>query len=132
MLCLTPITSVREVQDESYSKRSIHDRTVMPRRGPGIHQRPVAGTSSWCREKTCLAFKEHAALSKDGVHPQDRWAMPSSPASSYPYPQGGGLKEGPRAPETGPASLVIKPSQSGVPRGAECGRLASAASMALR
>ena len=70
MLCLTPITSAREVKDESYSKRSIHDRTVM-REAVEAFVKDGGRNVQLVQGEDLLGFKDHAGLSKDGVHPQD-------------------------------------------------------------
>ncbi len=70
IVCITPITSRREVNDEDYSRRSVHTRTVM---------RDAANDLLRAGEKDLyvvegedlLGFREHDGLSKDGVHPSD-------------------------------------------------------------
>lgn len=71
ILCLTPITSTREVRDESYSKKSIHTRTVM--RDP-VNELIKAGDKRLflIEGEDLLGFNEHDGLSKDGVHPSDQ------------------------------------------------------------
>jgi lysophospholipase L1-like esterase len=71
ILSLTPITSVREVQDEAYSKRSLHDRTVMRE---AVSEFTKAGGKNiiLVEGEDLLGFKEHEGLSKDGVHPNDQ------------------------------------------------------------
>lgn len=71
ILCLTPITSIREVQDETYSKRSIHDRTVM-RDAVKEFTKTGGGNVILVEGEDLLGFKEHDGLSKDGVHPGDQ------------------------------------------------------------
>lgn len=71
IIAITPITSVKEVKEPSYSERSIHTRTVMrdavmKRIGEGDRQLQLINGED------LLGFKEHHALSKDGVHPSDQ------------------------------------------------------------
>lgn len=71
ILCLTPITSVKEVKEEEYSKRSIHTRTVMR---DAVKDAEQAGAKNirLIEGEDLLGFKEHDVLSKDGVHPSDK------------------------------------------------------------
>lgn len=71
IIAMTPITSVKEVKEPSYSERSIHTRTVM--RDP-VNELIHAGDKQLflVEGEDLLGFKEHAALSKDGVHPSDQ------------------------------------------------------------
>lgn len=70
IVVITPITSAREVKDPAYSKRSIHTREVM--RAPASEMiRNGDGRLSLVEGEDLIGFKEHAALSKDGVHPSD-------------------------------------------------------------
>jgi hypothetical protein len=70
IICLTPITSSREVHSTEYSNRSQHTRRVM---------RDAANEFIQSGEKDVyliegtelLGFDEHDGLSKDGVHPTD-------------------------------------------------------------
>jgi hypothetical protein len=70
IICLTPITSSREVHSTEYSNRSQHTRRVM---------RDAANEFIQSGEKDVyliegtelLGFGEHDGLSKDGVHPTD-------------------------------------------------------------
>jgi hypothetical protein len=70
IICMTPITSVREVQDQAYSKRSVHDRTVMR---DAVNEFTKSGGQhiTLLEGEDLLGFKEHDGLSKDGVHPKD-------------------------------------------------------------
>jgi hypothetical protein len=71
LIVLTPITSARELQDPAYSERSIHTRTVM--RGPARDIMQAGDGRVFLVEgEDLLGFKEHDALSKDGVHPTER------------------------------------------------------------
>ncbi len=70
ILCLTPITSAREVNDPAYSERSLHTRQVM--RAAARNLIKSGDTNLFILEgEDLLGFKEHATLSKDGVHPSD-------------------------------------------------------------
>ena len=70
IIVMTPITSVKEVKEPSYSERSIHTRTVM--RDPANELIKAGDTKVILVEgEDLIGFKEHAALSKDGVHPSD-------------------------------------------------------------
>ncbi len=71
MICITPITSAREVRDEDYSKRSVHTRTVMREAVQDLIQ---AGAKNLhlVEGEDLLGFDEHDGLSKDGVHPSDQ------------------------------------------------------------
>lgn len=70
LIAITPITSAKEVKERSYSERSIHTRTVM--REP-VNQLIQAGDKRLflVEGEDLLGFKEHDALSNDGVHPSD-------------------------------------------------------------
>ena len=70
IIAMTPITSVKEVKEPLYSERSIHTRTVM--RDP-VNELIKAGEKQiiLVEGEDLIGFKEHAALSKDGVHPSD-------------------------------------------------------------
>ncbi len=71
IIAMTPITSVKEVGDPSYSARSVHTRTVM--RDP-VNELIKAGDKQLflVEGEDLIGFKEHDALSRDGVHPSDR------------------------------------------------------------
>ena len=71
LIVLTPITSVKEVQEPAYSERSIHTRTVMRDAARELMQ---AGDRRifLVEGEDLLGFKEHDALSRDGVHPSER------------------------------------------------------------
>jgi lysophospholipase L1-like esterase len=70
-IAITPITSSKEVQDPSYSQRSIHTRAVM--REP-VQELIEAGDRRLflVEGEDLIGFKEHDLLSKDGVHPSDQ------------------------------------------------------------
>lgn len=70
IVCITPITSSREVRDAEYSRRSIHTRTVMRE---AVNELADSGEKRiYLVEGTdLLGFDEHEGLSKDGVHPSD-------------------------------------------------------------
>jgi lysophospholipase L1-like esterase len=71
IIAMTPITSVTEVNDPAYSERSVHTRTVM--RDPVKELIKTGEKQLYLVEgEDLLGFKEHAALSKDGVHPSDQ------------------------------------------------------------
>jgi len=71
IIAMTPITSVKEVKEPSYSERSVHTRTVM--RDPA-NELIKAGEKQiiLVEGEDLIGFKEHAVLSKDGVHPSDQ------------------------------------------------------------
>jgi len=71
IIAITPITSAKEVKEPSYSERSIHTRAVM--REP-VKEMIQAGDKRLflVEGEELLGFKEHDALSKDGVHPSDQ------------------------------------------------------------
>ena len=71
MIAMTPITSVKEVKEPSYSERSIHTRTVMRE---SVNELIHAGDNELflVEGEDLIGFKEHTALSKDGVHPSDQ------------------------------------------------------------
>jgi lysophospholipase L1-like esterase len=70
IIAVTPITSVKEVKEPSYSERSIHTRTVMR---DSVNELVQAGEKQLVlvEGEELIGFNEHAALSKDGVHPSD-------------------------------------------------------------
>jgi lysophospholipase L1-like esterase len=71
LIVLTPITSVKEVREPAYSERSIHTREVM--REPARELMQAGDRRIFLVEgEDLLGFKEHNALSKDGVHPAER------------------------------------------------------------
>jgi len=71
IIVMTPITSVREVKEPEYSARSVHTRTVM--REPANEMIRGGDQRVFLVEgEDLIGFKEHAALSKDGVHPSDQ------------------------------------------------------------
>jgi len=71
LIAITPITSSKEVQDPSYSQRSIHTRAVMR---AAVQELIEAGDSRLflVEGEHLIGFKEHDLLSKDGVHPSDQ------------------------------------------------------------
>jgi lysophospholipase L1-like esterase len=71
LIVMTPITSVKEVKEPAYAERSVHTRTVM--REP-VKELIAAGDRRiiLLEGEDLLGFKEHDALSKDGVHPAER------------------------------------------------------------
>jgi lysophospholipase L1-like esterase len=70
LIAMTPITSIKEVKELAYSQRSVHTRTVM--RAP-VNELIQDGDKRLflVEGEDLLGFKEHDALSKDGVHPSD-------------------------------------------------------------
>jgi len=70
IIAITPITSVKEVKEPSYSERSIHTRTVMR---DSVNELLKAGEKQLflVEGEDLIGFKEHVALFKDGVHPSD-------------------------------------------------------------
>ncbi len=70
IIVITPITSARELRDPAYSATSVHTRQAM--RDP-VKALLAAGEERLflVEGEDLLGFKEHAALSKDGVHPSD-------------------------------------------------------------
>jgi lysophospholipase L1-like esterase len=70
IIAVTPITSVKEVKEPSYSERSIHTRNVMR---DSVNELVKAGEKQLflVEGEDLIGFKEHATLSKDGVHPSD-------------------------------------------------------------
>ncbi len=70
IICITPITSSREVHSEEYSQKSIHTRTVMRQAVQEFFQ---AGHKNvyLLEGPDLLGFEEHDGLSADGVHPSD-------------------------------------------------------------
>jgi lysophospholipase L1-like esterase len=71
LVVATPITSVKEVKEPSYSERSIHTRTAMRQ---AFDELTRAGEKHLflVKGEDLLGFKDHAMLSKDGVHPSER------------------------------------------------------------
>jgi lysophospholipase L1-like esterase len=71
LIAMTPITSIKEIKEASYSERSIHTRAVM--REP-VNELIQAGDKRilLVEGEDLLGFKEHDALSKDGVHPSEQ------------------------------------------------------------
>jgi lysophospholipase L1-like esterase len=70
LICMTPITSAREVFSQSYSNRSVHTRTVM--RDATNEFMKTGEKNVYLLEGTdLLGFEEHDGLSRDGVHPTD-------------------------------------------------------------
>jgi hypothetical protein len=70
IICMTPITSSRELNDPSYAQRSLHDRTVM--RDAAVSFMNAGEKHVYLLEGTdLLSFEEHDGLSRDGVHPSD-------------------------------------------------------------
>lgn len=70
LVCMTPITSAREVHSQEYSNRSVHDRTVMR---DAVNEFIKSGEKGvYLLEGTdLLGFHDHDGLSRDGVHPTD-------------------------------------------------------------
>jgi hypothetical protein len=70
LICLTPITSAREVYSQAYADRSRHTRDVMRQAVNEFVQ--SGGKGIVLLEGTnLLGFTEHDGLSRDGVHPTD-------------------------------------------------------------
>lgn len=71
LIVATPITSAKEVKEPAYSERSVHTRTVMRQ---AYHALVAAGEKQLylVAGEDLLGFKDHATLSKDGVHPSER------------------------------------------------------------
>ncbi len=70
LICLTPITSTREVYSKSYADRSEHDREVMRQAVKEFIQSGQKGV--YLLEGTdLLGFDEADGFSRDGVHPTD-------------------------------------------------------------
>jgi lysophospholipase L1-like esterase len=71
VIVMTPITSKKEVDDPAYAERSIHTRKVM--RDTTQALMAAGDTHLYLLEgEDLLGFREHFALSKDGVHPSDQ------------------------------------------------------------
>jgi hypothetical protein len=70
LICLTPITSAREVHSKTYADRSRHTRDVMRE---AVNEFIQSGEKEvYLLEGTdLLGFNEHDGLSRDGVHPTD-------------------------------------------------------------
>lgn len=70
LIVATPITSAKEVAEPAYAERSIHTRTVMRQ---AFHELARAGEKQLylVEGEDLLGFKDHATLSKDGVHPSE-------------------------------------------------------------
>lgn len=70
LIVMTPITSVKEVNEKAYSDRSLHTRKVM--REPARELIQAGDRRIVILEgEDLLGFKEHHTLSKDGVHPAE-------------------------------------------------------------
>jgi hypothetical protein len=70
LICITPITSVREVYSKAYAERSRHTRDAMREAANEFMQSGEKGV--FLLEGTeLLGFEEHDGLSRDGVHPTD-------------------------------------------------------------
>lgn len=70
LICITPITSTREVYSKSYADRSEHDREVMRQAVNEFIQSGQKGV--YLLEGTdLLGFDEADGFSRDGVHPTD-------------------------------------------------------------
>ena len=71
LVVLTPITSVKEVQEPAYAERSIHTRKAMRDAAAELIQ---AGDQRifLVEGEDLLGFNEHVLLSRDGVHPAER------------------------------------------------------------
>lgn len=70
LVCMTPITSAREVFSQSYSSRSVHTRVVM-RDATNEFIKSGARDVYLVEGTDLLGFSEHDGLSRDGVHPTD-------------------------------------------------------------
>lgn len=70
IVCMTPITSVREMHSEEYSQRSLHTRAVM-REAAGELMQAGDRNVYLLEGPDLLGFDDHDGLSKDGVHPTD-------------------------------------------------------------
>lgn len=70
MICITPITSSREVLDDSYSRRSQHARAAVRE---AVDQLLKSGERKLLLVEgtDLLGFADHDGLSSDGVHPSD-------------------------------------------------------------
>lgn len=70
LICMTPITSSREVHSPEYSNRSVHTRVVMRE---AVNEFVKSGEKGvYLLEGTALlGFDNHDGLSRDGVHPSD-------------------------------------------------------------
>jgi lysophospholipase L1-like esterase len=71
IVAMTPITSTREVKDPSYSELSASTRRIMRN---SVNELIKAGEKQLflVEGEDLIGFKEHDALSRDGVHPSDR------------------------------------------------------------
>jgi hypothetical protein len=70
LICLTPITSAREVYSQAYANRSQHTRDAMREAANEFIKSGEKGV--YVLEGTeLLGFDEHDGLSRDGVHPTD-------------------------------------------------------------
>ena len=70
LVCLTPITSARELYSQAYADRSQHTRAAMREAANEFIQSGEKGV--YLLEGTdLLGFDEHDGLSRDGVHPTD-------------------------------------------------------------
>jgi hypothetical protein len=70
LICMTPITSSREVHSPEYSNRSVHTRVAMRE---AVNEFIKSGEKGvYLLEGTdLLGFDDHDGLSRDGVHPSD-------------------------------------------------------------
>jgi hypothetical protein len=71
IIAMTPITSVKEVKEPSYSERSVYTRNVMR---DSVNELIEAGEKQLflVEGEDLIGFQEHDALSRDGVHPSDQ------------------------------------------------------------
>ena len=70
LICLTPITSAREVYSKAYANRSQHTRDAMREAANKLIQSGEKGVYL-LEGADLLGFDEHDGLSRDGVHPTD-------------------------------------------------------------
>jgi hypothetical protein len=70
LICLTPITSAREVYSDTYADRSRHTRDAMREAVNEVIQSGEKGVYL-LEGSDLLGFDEHDGLSRDGVHPTD-------------------------------------------------------------
>jgi lysophospholipase L1-like esterase len=70
LICLTPITSARELYSQAYANRSQHTRDVMREAVNEFIQSGEKGVIL-LEGTDLLGFDEHDGLSRDGVHPTD-------------------------------------------------------------
>jgi lysophospholipase L1-like esterase len=70
LICMTPITSAREVYSESYANRSQHTREAM-RQATAEFIQSGEKNVILLEGTDLLGFGEHDGLSRDGVHPTD-------------------------------------------------------------